>query len=68
MKFPVLFKEETNFKWGRPRYVNDHHLEFGYFGDVSDKKILFTEAFKQKGKGFLPAIEKKIPYTTGFNP
>ena len=68
LKFPVLFKEETNFKWGRPRYVNDHHLEFGYFGDVSDKKILLPKHLNKKGKAFLPAIEKKITDTTGFNP
>lgn len=68
LKFPVLFKEETNFRWGRPRYVNDHHLEFGYFGDVSDKKILFTEAFKQKGKGFFTRDREKDTLHYWFQP
>jgi hypothetical protein len=68
LKFPVLFKEETNFRWGRPRYVNDHHLEFGYFGDVSDKKILFTEAFEQKGKGFFTRDREKDTLHYWFQP
>ena len=68
LKFPVLFKEETNFKWGRPNYVNDHHLEFGYFGDVSDKKILFTEAFEHKGKGFFTRDREKDTLHYWFQP
>jgi hypothetical protein len=52
LKFPILFKEVTNFKWGRPRYVNEHHLEFAYFGDVTNKDIVFEEAFEQNTKGF----------------
>ena len=68
LKFPVLFKEEVNFRWGRPRYVNDHHLEFSYFGDVSDKKILFREAFEQNGKGFFTRDREKDTLHYWFQP
>ena len=68
LKFPVLFKEETNFKWGRPRYVNDHHLEFGYFGDVTNKKIVFEEAFEQNGKGFFTQDREKDTLHYWFQP
>ena len=68
LKFPVLFKEVTDFKWGRPRFVNEHHLEFSYFGDVSDKKIVFTEDFKQNGKGFFTRDREKDTLHYWFQP
>jgi len=39
LKFPVLFKEIPNFDWSRPNYINDHHIVFGYYGDVTGKEI-----------------------------
>ena len=40
----VLFKEITNFGWGIPKYINDHHIEFPYYGDyINDEIILLNE-------------------------
>jgi len=27
-----IFKEKSKFFWDRPKYVNDHHIIFGYYG------------------------------------
>ena len=27
-----LFKEKSKFFWDRPKYINDHHIIFGYYG------------------------------------
>ena len=35
----VLFKEITNFGWGIPKYINDHHVEFPYYGDYINDEI-----------------------------
>ncbi|MGB1448760.1 MAG: Ig-like domain-containing protein [Flavobacteriaceae bacterium] len=59
LKFPVLFKEVTNFRWGRPRYVNDHHLEFPFFGEVNEKRVKFTAEFEEKGQGFFTRDREK---------
>ncbi len=59
LMFPILFKEVPNFRWGRPKMINDHHLEFGYFGDVTDKAVIFTEDFEQKGQGFFTRDREK---------
>lgn len=42
--FPKLFKEITNFQWARPRAVNDHHIEFGYYGRLEERKIELVSA------------------------
>ena len=34
-----LFKENYNFNWDRPEYVNDHHIRFGYFGTPEEDPI-----------------------------
>jgi uncharacterized protein (DUF2141 family) len=39
IRFPVLFKEIPNFGWSRPQYFNNHHIIFGYFGDVTGETI-----------------------------
>lgn len=39
VKFPVLFKEVTHFQWGRPKFINDHHVEIGYYGNLEDHKV-----------------------------
>lgn len=39
IRFPVLFKEIPNFGWSRPQYINNHHIIFGYFGDVTGETI-----------------------------
>ena len=59
LKFPILFREVTNFKWGRPRFVNDHHLEFGYFGEIGDRSITFSPEFETAGKGFFTHDREK---------
>lgn len=66
--FPFLFKEITNFSWGRPRFVNDHHLEFGYFGEVGDRRVQFDSAFTAKGKGFFTQDREKDTLHYWFRP
>lgn len=68
IKFPILFKEVTNFKWGRPRYVNEHHIEFGYFGEVNDKAIVFEDTFAQNAKGFFTQDREKDTLHFWFQP
>lgn len=50
--FPLLFREIPNFRWARPRFVNDHHLEFGYFGNLGDRRIQFDSTFTANANGF----------------
>ena len=49
LKFPSYFARIT--KWGRPRFVNDHHLEFGYFGEMRRSVDYFSPNLKH-GKDF----------------
>ena len=39
IRLPVLFKEIPNFGWSWPQYINNHHIIFGYFGDVTGETI-----------------------------
>ncbi len=39
LMFPKLFQEIANFQWTRPRSVNDHHIVFGYYGRLEERKI-----------------------------
>jgi len=59
LKFPVLFREIPNFKWGRPRFVNEHHLEFGYYGELGSRTINFTPEFETTGQGFFTRDREK---------
>lgn len=59
LKFPVLFNEIPNFKWARPRMVNDHHLEFGYYGSVENRRIQFSSEFEEAGQGFFTRDREK---------
>ena len=59
LKFPVLFNEIPNFKWGRPRMVNAHHLEFGYYGSVENRRIQFSTEFEEAGQGFFTRDREK---------
>ena len=34
-----IFKEKTQFFWDPPKYVNDHHIIFGYYGVPEDNPI-----------------------------
>ena len=39
----TLFKEQFDFRWERPQYVNDHHIRFAYYGiPVKDPIKLIT--------------------------
>ena len=58
----------TNFKWGRPRFVNDHHLEFGYFGEIGDRSITFSPEFEAAGKGFFTHDREKDTLHYWFYP
>ena len=42
--FPKLFNEIPNFQWARPRSVNDHHIIFGYYGLLEERKIELISA------------------------
>ena len=59
LKFPVLFQEIPNFKWGRPRFVNEHHLEFGYYGELGSRTINFPPEFETAGQGFFTRDREK---------
>lgn len=39
IKFPVLFKEISNFSWGVPKIITNRHVSFGYFGNPNGKTI-----------------------------
>lgn len=39
LMFPKLFQEIANFQWTRPRSINDHHIVFGYYGRLEERKI-----------------------------
>ena len=68
LKFPFLFKEKPLFRWGRPRFVNDHHLEFGYFGEVGDRQIYFDSLFIETAKGFFTRDREKDTLHYWFQP
>jgi len=36
---PILFKEITDFAWGTPKSINDHHVKFPYYGDLINTEI-----------------------------
>ncbi len=40
-----LFKEKTNFAWGRPKYINENRIEFPFFGDLINQKIILDSNF-----------------------
>ena len=40
-----LFKEKTNFAWGRPKYINENKIEFPFFGDLINQKIILDSNF-----------------------
>lgn len=68
LKFPFLFKEKARFRWGRPRFVNDHHLEFGYFGEVGEKQVFFDSLFSEKAEGFFTRDREKDTLHYWFQP
>ena len=68
LKFPFLFKEKARFRWGRPRFVNDHHIEFGYYGEVGEQKIIFDSLFTETAAGFFTQDRLKDTLHYWFNP
>lgn len=68
LKFPFLFMEKAAFRWGRPRVVNDHHLEFGYFGEVGEQQIIFDSLFAETSNGFFTRDRKKDTLHYWFQP
>tara|TARA_B100000963_G_scaffold61745_1_gene49762 strand:+ start:98099 stop:99706 length:1608 start_codon:yes stop_codon:yes gene_type:complete len=40
-----LFKEKTNFAWGRPKYINENKIEFPFYGDLTNQKIILDSNF-----------------------
>ncbi|MGB2085959.1 MAG: Ig-like domain-containing protein [Flavobacteriaceae bacterium] len=66
--FPVLFKEMTTFSWGRPRFVNDHHLEFSYYGEIGDRRPIFDSVFKANAQGFFTQDRIKDTIHYWFQP
>tara|TARA_B110000444_G_scaffold151768_2_gene142022 strand:+ start:32152 stop:33762 length:1611 start_codon:yes stop_codon:yes gene_type:complete len=34
-----IFKEQKPFFWDRPKYINDHHIVFGYYGVPMDNPV-----------------------------
>ena len=68
LKFPLMFFEVPNFKWGQGRFVNDHHLEFSYFGAYEQQQVVFDSAFVEQGQGFFTRDRKKDTLHYWFQP
>lgn len=68
LKFPIVFKEITNFKWGRPQFVNDHHIIFGYYGEVENRRMNIISEFKDSLNGFYTQDRNKDTLHFWFNP
>lgn len=68
IKFPVLFQEIPNFRWGSPKIINNHHLEFGFFGEVDENKILFDSVFSKEHPGFFTRDREKDTLHYWFEP
>lgn len=66
--FPYLFREIPNFRWGRGRFVNDHHLEFAYFGELEGRRIQFDSMFTANANGFFTHDRKTDTLHYWFTP
>jgi len=65
---PVLFKEITNFQWGRAKIINDHHIEFPYYGELGDKRITIKNKFEEGTKSFFTRDRYKDTLHFWFTP
>ena len=65
---PVLFKEITNFQWGRAKIINDHHIEFPYYGELADKKVSIKNKFDKGTNSFFTRDREKDTLHFWFTP
>ena len=65
---PVLFKEITNFQWGRAKIINDHHIEFPYYGELGDKRVRVINKFENGTNSFFTKDREKDTLHFWFTP
>ena len=65
---PVLFKEIKNFQWGRAKIINDHHIEFPYYGELGDRKVTIKNKFEEGTKSFFTRDREKDTLHFWFTP
>jgi len=54
-----LFKEDFNFRWERPQYVNDHHIRFPYYGIPEKNPIKLITPIPKKFKTLITKEKNK---------
>ncbi|MDG2372001.1 MAG: Ig-like domain-containing protein [Flavobacteriaceae bacterium] len=54
-----LFKEQPKFFWDRPKYVNDHHIVFGYYGTPEKNPIELITPVPEGFETFITKVREK---------
>ena len=65
---PVLFKEITNFQWGRAKIINDHHIEFPYYGELGKRRVRILNKFEDGTRSFFTKDREKATLHFWFTP
>ena len=65
---PVLFKEITNFRWGRAKIINEHHIEFPFYGQLGDKRVKIKTKFENGTNSFFTKDREKDTLHFWFTP
>ena len=65
---PVLFKEITNFQWGRAKIINNHHIEFPYYGELGKRRVRILSKFEEGTRSFFTKDREKDTLHFWFTP
>ena len=65
---PVLFKEVSNFGWGRAKIINDHHIEFPYYGELGERRVKILNKFEEGTISFFTKDREKDTLHFWFTP